>query len=593
MASFFEHQDRAQHRTGWLIALFVFGALGVTACVTLLMAMLVPNSILLSIGLSVLLIGIPFVFKLATMGSGGASVAESLGGTRIDPSSSNTNERKILNVVEEMAIASGMPIPPVFVLDEPRINAFAAGTTPQNAVIGVSRGAIETLTRDELQGVMAHEFSHIFHGDMRINMRAIAAIFGIMAVGYVGYFILRSTMYGSHGRRSNNKGTAGIALFGVGLVVIGCVGTFFGRLMQAAISRQREFLADASAVQYTRNPAGIGGALRKIAAQESGAMQHAQASQFNHMLFTEGVQTLFASHPPLAERVARIESMASMSLPGAPVGLAGGVAAIGSVPVSCLAGTQAVIAATDDALQVAAHDSLGSQAILCAITLSQDSARAAAQLALIARSAPGLRASIGAVEDSVSGLSTEQKLALVDVACATLVRERLDTYQVFRKVLSDSIRLDGSINLFEWVVMQILRMRVELPIGIRGGLKVPSRTASLADRAANASRTLGILALQGSDDEAIAALAFQGGLQVAGLPAGELPPASERSLDSIASDLDQLESLRPLAAGKLLEAALACVAADQSTTDREYLLLRALSERLAIPLPPTFREQAC
>lgn len=198
-----------------------------------------------------------------------------------------------------MAIASGMPIPPVFILDEDCINAFAAGKTPQDAVIGISRGAIESLTRDELQGVMAHEFSHIFHGDMRINMRAIAAIFGLMAIGYVGYFILRSTMFGPRTRKTDEKAAAGIAIFGFGLIVIGCIGTFFGRLMQAAISRQREFLADASAVQYTRNPAGIGGALRKIGAQASGTMHHAEASQFNHMLFSQGINTLFASHPRL------------------------------------------------------------------------------------------------------------------------------------------------------------------------------------------------------------------------------------------------------------------------------------------------------
>ncbi|MSR44301.1 MAG: hypothetical protein EXS15_02955 [Phycisphaerales bacterium] len=598
MANFFEHQERAQSRTLWLVVLFLFGVCGVTACVTTLMALFIPNSVWLAILLSLLLIGIPFLYKLLTMSASGVAVAESLGGTRIDPASSEVNERKILNVVEEMAIASGMPIPPVFVLDEECINAFAAGTTPQDAVIGVSRGALETLTRDELQGVMAHEFSHIFHGDMRINMRAIAAIFGIMAVGYVGYFLLRSTMYAPRGRKSDGRATAGIALFGLGLIVVGCVGTFFGRLMQAAISRQREFLADASAVQYTRNPSGIGGALRKILGQSSAAMHHAEASQFNHMLFCEGVQTLFASHPPLAERIARIESIAGVSLPEpstppiprAPVhsntGLASSFAAVGSVRPSGLASASVALSAGGDQLNNAAHQFIGAKAIVWAITLSTNPTRAAAQRSLVAQRSSDIADALREVEVAVASLNTQSRLALVDVACATLVNDHVSSYQVFRRLLSDSVRLDGTVDLLEWTVLQVLRMRVELPIAVRGGAKLPARTATLAQHDTHARRILGLFALQGTHDEECARLAFERALKVAGLEGGSLPPQEERSLDSIAKGLDALESLRPTAAGRLVEAALCCVRADAATTDREYLLLRALSERLAIPLPP-------
>ena len=611
MSNFFEHQDRAQSRTGWLVFLFVIGVLGVTISITLLTAVFMPNAIPAAIVVSLLIIGIPFVFKLLTMSSSGALVAESLGGIRINPASQDTNERKILNVVEEMAIASGMPIPPVFIMDEDCINAFAAGKTPQDAVIGVSRGAIESLTRDELQGVMAHEFSHIFHGDMRINMRAIAAIFGLMAIGYVGYFVLRSTMFGPRTRKTDGKATAGIAIFGVGLIVIGCIGTFFGRLMQAAISRQREFLADASAVQYTRNPAGIGGALRKIGAQASGTMHHAEASQFNHMLFSQGINTLFASHPPLAERIKRIEAIAGGVLPE-PINLtppqtpshsheaqtsgrtnpmagilAANFAAVGSVSAGNLARVQAEYSSCDELLLSAAHDLSGAKAIVFAMTLSQDQTKAAAQIKIIASKMPEIENSVMKLERAAQQLSTQQRLAMIDVACATLVFGATESYKVFRTTLSESIRRDGNTDLFEWVVVQILRMRVELPMAIRDGFIAPTHNTNISTVALSVQRTLGIIAFQGSDDIVLAQRAFQSALNIAGLAETAIPPQEDCTLDSLARDMDQLETLRPSAAGTLLRAALVCVAADQITTDREFLLLRALSERLSIPLPPS------
>ncbi len=588
MKSYFEHQDRAQSATLWLVVLFLFGACGVTGAITLLVSMFLPNSVPLAIGVSVLMIAIPYFFKLTTIGSGGAVVALSLGGTRIDPSSREVHERKVLNIVEEMAIASGMAVPPVYLLDEECINAFAAGTLPGNAVIGVSRGAIESLTRDELQGVMAHEFSHIFHGDMRINMRAIAAIFSVMAVGYVGYFILRSTMYSPRvSRRSDGKATAGIALLGLGLVVVGCIGTFFGRLMQAAISRQREFLADASAVQYTRNPAGIAGALSKIAQHSSQAMRHAGASQFNHMLFSEGVSTLFASHPPLALRIERIRAMAGGVLVQPTVtSPAQCVASVGSIPALGLAHVASVHASLSGPLDSAIHDVHEAEAVVLLCAQSEDSTKANRQRELIAARDAQLAEVVARLKSEVLALEIVTRLELVDRACATLCVAQAGDYQRFRSLLSDVIRVDGTIDLLEWTITQVLRMRVEIPIAVRGGQKLPARRASIGDVAANAQRILGLVALQGHDDDAGATAALNDGLRAAGLPLTGLPDRSMRTLDSIASDLDVLETLRPSAAGILVHAAAVCVAADQKTTTREYLLLRAISERLGIPLPP-------
>ena len=585
MASFFDHQERAQSRTGWLVILFLMGSLGITTCVTVVMAMVIPDSIPLAIGVSVLLIGVPFLFKLATLGSSGSQVALAMGGELVSPETGDPAERKVLNVVEEMAIASGMPIPPVYILDEPCINAFAAGTSPQNAVIGVSRGAIHTLSRDELQGVMAHEFSHIFQGDMKINMRAIAAIFGLMALGYVGYYILRG---GSMGRRG--KGAGQIALVGLAFLVLGSIGTLFARLMQAAISRQREFLADASAVQYTRDPNGIGGALMKIQAQAIGTMAHPEASQFNHMLFTEGVQSMFASHPPTSERISRIQAMAGGML-RVPVDATPArippLSRVGAVAPETLAQVHGGLMALGPASLDRAHSTQGSWVILMAMLLSRDTARRGDQLSLIeaANHALAQEVRLCASEDAVKGV--RDRLALVDIASATLVRQGAPAYAANRALLATLLRFDGRIDLFEWVVTEILRARVELPIAARQR-KPAERSRSLKYAIEPAQQVLGMIALLGNPDEASASAALAAGCAAAGLPVAQLPPADERTLDAIVADLGALESLRPAAAAQLLQGALACVSHDAATTQQEYLLLRALSERLAVPLPPVF-----
>jgi Zn-dependent protease with chaperone function len=267
------------------------------------------------------LIGLGSLYKIWSLGSDGENVALSLGGVKIPANSHNLDERILLNVVEEMALASGTPVPPVYLMEnETGINAFAAGTTPQNAVIGITRGAIDTLKREELQGVIAHEFSHILNGDMRLNLRLMGLLNGILVIALIGYGIMR--ILGEVGFRSSrnsdsdgdgDKESLGIVailvLIGCSLVAIGYIGVFFANLIKAAVSRQREFLADASAVQFTRNPNGIGDALKRIGgwAQHS-KLKAAHAAEASHMFFGEGVVSyLFATHPALPDRIRRID----------------------------------------------------------------------------------------------------------------------------------------------------------------------------------------------------------------------------------------------------------------------------------------------
>ncbi len=282
---YFTRQDQARRNTRWLIFLFVIAVVGIVIAVDMVVMLvlasgtpsssgLMPTQGLLSANAGLLFatsaltsgfIGVASLYKVSSLRSGGGKVARDLGGTRVTADASDPAWRRLLNVVEEMAIASGLPVPEVYVLeDEPGINAFAAGSTPSDAAVAVTSGCLEQLSRDELQGVIGHEFSHILNGDMRLNIRLMGLLFGIVVIGLIGRILLRGSrgarFSGLQGRR-NGKGAGGIVVLGLGLTVIGYIGVLCARLIRAAVSRQREFLADASAVQFSRNPAGLAGAL--------------------------------------------------------------------------------------------------------------------------------------------------------------------------------------------------------------------------------------------------------------------------------------------------------------------------------------------
>ncbi|CAH1533135.1 Zn-dependent protease with chaperone function [Vibrio rotiferianus] len=327
---FFDHQDTARQRTGLLVFLFSLAVFVITGLVSVLSIGIyygvtgepfdqntAISYVLLCFAGVVLIVAISSMIRLSDLSSnGGRGVAESIGGKLISSNTIDAKHRRLLNVVEEMSIASGIPVPPVYVMQEERgINAFAAGMSIDDAVIGVTQGALDTFTRDELQGVIAHEFSHILNGDMRMNTRLIGVLFGITCIAHFGHLVLDNTHHTSRVSRSSSdsdKGFAVIMLIAIVCLVLGWVGTLFGSMIKAAISRQREFLADASALQFTRNDQGISGALKKIGGHASGSSLKAKASsQMSHMMFGQsslsGFTGLFATHPPLEERIRRIE----------------------------------------------------------------------------------------------------------------------------------------------------------------------------------------------------------------------------------------------------------------------------------------------
>src|SRR5262245_8913551 len=328
MASdFFERQSAARRNTKWLMWAFGLSvvALAVSTFIVTSIAVEASGPSVRSFGSQghqfpwqvpfgstaamLALVGGGTLFKVAQLSGGGTVVAERLGGRRIYPNSLDPTERRLLNVVEEMALASGVPVPPVFLLHEEKgINAFAAGFSPSDAVVGVTRGCAEQLTRDQLQGVIAHEFSHILNGDMRLNLRLIGVVAGILVMGLVGREMLRIASFSGGGRSKKDNSSAVLLVIGLVFMVLGFLGLFFGSLIKAAVSRQREFLADASAVQFTRNAEGIAGALKRIGSAVFGSqVDNPRAAEASHMYFAEGLSSIFATHPPLTERIRCID----------------------------------------------------------------------------------------------------------------------------------------------------------------------------------------------------------------------------------------------------------------------------------------------
>ena len=332
---FFESQELARKRTKWLICLFVIAVMAIVVAIYFLVVVAISMThpsqgsqfaavasdprLIIGVFVGVVtLIGMGSLAKMFELRQGGAAVASLMGGRRIVGNTSKLTDQRVANIVEEMALASGTPVPPVYMLDdEDSINAFAAGFTVDDAVIGINRGTAEKLTREELQGVIAHEFSHILNGDMRTSLRMVGLLNGILLISIIGGQLLRfltlGNRYSGRSRSNNDKGNGGfiIAMFviAIGLFAIGSIGLFFGRWIKSLVSKQREYLADASAVQFTRMPDGIAGALKVIGGTaEASKMNAGAAEQISHMFFSEGISSFFfATHPPLVNRVQQID----------------------------------------------------------------------------------------------------------------------------------------------------------------------------------------------------------------------------------------------------------------------------------------------
>ncbi len=629
---FFENQDAARRNTKWLVFLFCLAVLAIAAMIYALAVFLTgtqpPDAygreieitlqwwqpdLLITVGLATLaVVAAGSLYKTSQLRGGGSVVAESLGGTLIASDTGDPDERRLLNVVEEMAIASGTPIPPVYLLrDEPGINAFAAGFTPGDAVIGVTRGCVRQMSRDELQGVIAHEFSHILSGDMSLNIRLMGVIHGILMIGIIGYFLLRSSMFAGRGRRGGRDNNAMVMLSaGLGLMLIGFLGTFFGNLIKASVSRQREFLADASAVQFTRNPDGITGALKKILGFDDGSiLQSPNAPESSHLFFSQGLrgglQMLFATHPPLDERIRRLDPSfegqrgsearggEARARPAAAAAVTGFAAApegsaldqAGEPTVAHLAYAAALVRGLPPAVTAAVHEAYSARAVIYALLINRDPGPRKLQLEQLAHfGEAGIDRETRGLLPEIEGLDARARLPLIDMALPALRSLSASQYERFKTNVAALIAADEKIDVFEWTLQRVLLAHLRPHFE-----RVPPprvRYSSLARLTPQCSVLLSTLARVGSRNQAELRAAFeQGASQLLGVEPDLLPP-DRCGLAALDAALERLAQASPSCVQQLLTACAACIAADRKVTQAEGELLRAIADSLACPMPP-------
>lgn len=658
--NFFEHQDRARRNTRYLILLLVAAVSSLVAITTLLFAVvtyvgqehnagitttfwqgvlqsLSPFTFLwIAVAVSsVVLLG--SIFRFVQLQGGGKIIAESMGGRLLSGNTQDADERKILNVVEEMSIASGAAVPPVYLIEEDSINAFAAGYHPQDAVIGITRGCIQNLNRDELQGVIAHEFSHIFHGDMRINMRLISLLYGILVIGLIGEFLIRIAGNRSASRSSKDNSPAALIAIGVGLLVIGYTGIFFGNLIKSAVSRQREFLADASAVQFTRNPDGIAGALKKIGGNSYGSeIRHQQASEFSHMYFGQGVKTLFnlmATHPPLEDRIMRIqpnwdgefvesiykrrktateethatsETMFDDEISEGASHFAGSssdtvVVARNNEPIinieqtlnqiaqptkAQLSYARTQLADIPDALKIAAREPFGARALVFGLLMDRKADTQQHQLALLGEHLPNHELQqLQPMIASAASINDRLRLPLIELCLPVLKQLSKQQHQLFLECLNALIRADNKVSLMEWAIYRIVMHNNYQTV-------TTQRDRTLNQLQNECSILLSILAHTGAKNLQQATNAFTRAQQELTFSSMTLLPQTNSKLSDLDNALDKLNQLKPLQKPQLLKAMSQCVLQDSQVTIAEAELFRAIADSLDCPVPPLIFKEA-
>ena len=584
---FFEKQELARRRTKWLFVYFVLAILGIIAALHFGFCAIFGQAFddweILGVTAAGVIgsVGIASLVKIIQLAKGGKAVAEMLGGTPVDPATTDPSERRLRNVVEEMSLASGVPVPSLYILDEDSINAFAAGYGPTDAAIGVTRGCIENLTRDELQGVVAHEFSHILNGDMRLNIRLMGLLSGILFLAVLGGVLVRIAASSPRGRSSNEKNNASLAalLLGAGAVLylVGWIGVFFSKLIQAAVSRQREFLADASAVQFTRNPQGIAGALAKIGHLTS-RLQHPRAREASHMFFGNGLAeswfNLFATHPPIKERIAQIAPNLELSeATPPPLPRNSSVNAAASMLSSLPAGS----------IEASRETRHGRALVFALLVSGNDSALQTLE--------PGIQGEVLSLIDQCGPLSSAQKIALVDLSIPALRGMPREDYRSFRSTVKNLVEADGQIHLFEYTLQKLLVRHLDAFFEKpgRGRVQFMSLIPLLPDAGVLLS------ALANADDATAEGheAAFDAGLEAMGKSASAFPISHLDTVNLVDFDkaLDRFAEASPTVKKEFLGACAAVVVHDGVVNDTQFELFRAMADTMDCPIPPSVKTE--
>jgi Zn-dependent protease with chaperone function len=637
---FFARQEQSRRTSRALVAVFLLAfivvALATTVVVTAALRLYTENnSLFLGTenwrqwlgGHAGLVIGIAFgafglmvlasLYRAATLARGGGAVARALGATRVSGDGNDPLERRLVNVVEEMALASGLPVPEIYVLEqESAINAFAAGLTSADAAITVTRGALERLTRSELQGVVAHEFSHILNGDMRLNQQLIGLSFGILVLSLIGRWLLRSVRYSRPRRGRNSGGIAAAVAIGLALTIIGGIGVLLSRLIKAGVSRQRERLADSSAVQFTREPEGLAGALKKIGGY-SARIVTVDTEEVAHMLFegrSRALRGWFATHPPLIERIRALEPSfdprdlptsveplpvapaAAAAEPGTAAGLVAGATATAPASASPLERVGEIAAPAGRALHEALPDEVlhaarsreGSLLLVVALALSTDAATRRKQLALVEQQLGAARAELcRRLLDELQRASAEIRLPVLELALPALKQRPREELAYVVELTTRVQALQATPSLFDFVLLRLVRAYLrDVP-----GVEPAARRDRALDPRAAVRTLLATVAAFGSEQAGAARAAYAAGIASVGWKVEEADPtfdapAQLRDLERLDSALATLAAIRPREKQRVLRGVSAAIRADAVTATQERELFRVIAVALDCPVPP-------
>jgi Zn-dependent protease with chaperone function len=655
---FFAQQEKSRKKTKWLVIYFILAVAAMIAAIYIAAVVIFSGvqlhqhrgnyyhdesapqislwdpQIFLGVALgtiAVILIGSSY--KTMALAAGGSAVSEMMGARLVSANSTDPDERKLLNVVEEMAIASGVPVPQVYVMDdEDGINAFAAGHKPGDATVTVTRGCMKLLSRDELQGVIGHEFSHILNGDMRLNLRLMGTIFGILCLAIIGRILLQTARGGGRSRGQNP-----LPILGLALLIIGYIGVFFGRLIQAAVSRQREFLADASSVQFTRNPNGITGALKKIGGlgENGSRLAHAHSEELSHMFFGNGISEpfigLLETHPPLPDRIRVFDPNFDGKFPEVRYDefdeSAEKTSKLKRAPLPNLFGTVvggAILASGDDDekppvirsrhvlpnignptplhleyavklrdalpenVKSAAREPLDAAALIYALLLSDDEKLRATQIAEIGkRASQSVSDKTAALFPDVSKIAAHVHLPIINLALAGLRQLSADQFRNFSQTLQWLIESDGKVELFEFILKKIVLRNLNSQFN--GPQKSVVQFYTIKPLVPDCAVILSALANVGSDDAAEIEKAFETGAPYLRAPDDvdlNLLSKENCGVNEIDVALNRLAQAVPIIKKNLIEACVHTVGADGVIVESEAELLRAISDTLDCPMPP-------
>ena len=656
---FFAAQELRRKKTKWLVFWYVIAVtaiiIGIYAVVAIAFgfasksdaAIFDPILFAIVAAANVLVIGGASLFKIFELRSGGHHVASMMGGTRVPASATGLAERKLLNVVEEMALASGISVPPVYIMEnEPGINAFAAGYSPADAVIGVNRGTIEQLNRDELQGVIAHEFSHIINGDMRMNIRLIGVLFGIQMLAMIGYFLLRTLGTGHRRRSSNSKNEGGvlaaIMAVAVAFLVFGSIGQFFARMIKASISREREYLADASAVQFTRYPDGLGGALKVIGGSHAGSVVESQeAEELSHMFFAScfksNMVSIFSTHPALVPRIQKIDNSFTGDFLGyvkvrekmaarraeqqqkvdkrdlseiTPIGKmfpkqiaekfsidpAILIGAIGLPNINDVQRSQAILEQIPTPIVEAARHPYSARCVAFAMLASDDPDLRYEQSQLLRKDEGAASVTTtGKLLPMVTQLDLVYRLPVMEMIQASLSDLSPEQYKTFRSTVEKFVSLDRKTSLFEFVVRHHLLMHLDRRFEVQRPPRIAfNQTTELfreielmLSAFALASVTGSVLQSATEPDPDQVLESYRMAMKVAGLSekAGTSAELKTWEVEQLEVCMRSLHRASPGVKKQFLHAAAVLITFDHEITIAEAEFFRAVAESLDCPVP--------